>query len=109
MMEPSTERGLAMRCAALTLLALSVPMMGLSACAEPVEVGAPIGNAPVFTTYPEYFARAQAYGPESPYLTLAGAPFYTTDIAYFVGPTRIGRHGSCPPRGHGHGHGGHHH
>jgi hypothetical protein len=97
-----------MRCAALTLLALSVPMAGLSACAEPIESDAPIGsNAQVFTTYPEYFSQAQTYATESAYL--AGAPFYSSDVAYFIGRTRIAHYGYCPPRGHGHGHGGHHH
>jgi hypothetical protein len=95
-----------MRCA-LTLLALSVPMAGLSACAEPIEAEAPISSsAPVFTTYPEYFSPPQTYTTESPYL--AGAPFYAADIVYFIGPTRVARHGYCPPHGFGRGYGGHH-
>jgi hypothetical protein len=96
-----------MRCTVLTLLVLSVPMAVLSACAEPIEAAAPVSaNAPVFTTDPQYFARQQAYVTESTYL--AGSPFYTTDFAYFSGPTRVAN-GYCPPRGSGHAHAGGHH
>ena len=93
-----------MRRSALTLLALSAPMLGLLACAEPSDDRAPISaTAPFFTTSPEYFARPQAYLTESTYLT--GAPFYTSNLGYYIVANRPVRHGYyCPPGGHGHAH-----
>jgi hypothetical protein len=96
-----------MRCTALTLLALSVPVAALSACAEPNEDRTPISsNTSFFTTSPQYFAKPEADVTEQTYP--AGAPFYTTDVGYFGAPIRLARSGYCPPRGYGHGYVGHH-
>ena len=87
-----------MRYAALTLMASSVPLAALSACAEPIGSAAPASSGePSFTTDPEYFASPPAYTTAPTYLAMA--PLYGPGFGYFITPTRVVRPGYCPPHG----------
>ena len=83
-----------MRCTALTL-ALSVPVIALSACAEPIGPAAATSSSePFFTTDPEYFASPPVYTTAPTYLAMA--PFYGPGFGYFITPTRVVRPAYCP-------------
>src|SRR5215471_6610575 len=102
---PSQRRGLSMRHAALTLMALSA----LSACADVTDTGVPTynnalayynpanagtanpgnpnnattnNNPPFFTTDPAYFANPPAYATDPYYVSMM--PYYYTGGGYFI-------------------------
>ena len=101
--------GFSMRSAALTLMALGL----LSACAETTDAVAPAYNTgvsypgyygttdngtPFFTTTdPANFANPRVYAGDPG--VLAMAPYYTSNIGYFILPTRKAHYPYCPPRG----------